>query len=68
MGSDSLVHEANPEWVIDSEAMKARGVIVFVKSMRHEKLSSIQSMNSNDPGRHKSFTHIGLDRTSCCRG
>ena len=33
MGSDSIVHEANPEWVIDSEAMKARGMIVFVKSI-----------------------------------
>ena len=33
MGSDSIVHEANAEWVIDSEAMKARGMIVFVKSI-----------------------------------
>ena len=33
MGSDSIVHEANAEWVIDSEAMKAGGMIVFVKSI-----------------------------------
>ena len=33
MGSDSIVHEAKAEWVIDSEAMKARGMIVFVKSI-----------------------------------
>ena len=30
MGSESIVHEA--EWAIESEAMRARGIIVLVKS------------------------------------
>ena len=30
MGSQSIAHEA--EWAIDSEAMRARGIIVLVKS------------------------------------
>ena len=30
MGSESIAHEA--EWAIDSEAMRARGIIVLVKS------------------------------------
>ena len=30
MGSESIDHEA--EWAIDSEAMRARGIIVLVKS------------------------------------
>ena len=30
MGSESIAHEA--EWAIDSEAMRARGIIVSVKS------------------------------------
>ena len=29
MGSESIAHEA--EWAIDSEAMRARGIIVLVK-------------------------------------
>ena len=33
MGSESIAHEAKAEWVIDSEAMRARGIIiVLVKS------------------------------------
>ena len=31
MGSESIAHEAEG-WVIDSEAMRARGIIVLVKS------------------------------------
>ena len=30
IGSESIAHE--PEWAIDSEAMRARGIIVLVKS------------------------------------
>ena len=30
MGSESIAHET--EWAIDSEAMRARGIIVLVKS------------------------------------
>ena len=30
MGSESIAHEA--EWAIDSEAMRATGIIVLVKS------------------------------------
>ena len=30
MASESIAHEA--EWAIDSEAMRARGIIVLVKS------------------------------------
>ena len=30
MGSESIAHEA--EWAIDSEAMRAKGIIVLVKS------------------------------------
>ena len=30
MGSESIAHEA--EWAIDSEAMRARGMIILVKS------------------------------------
>jgi len=34
MGSESIAHEAESkaEWAIDSEAMRARGTIVLVKS------------------------------------
>ena len=32
MGSESIAHEAEGEWAIDSEAMRARGMIVLVKS------------------------------------
>ena len=31
MGSESIVHEAEAEWAIDTEAMRARGIIVSVK-------------------------------------
>ena len=32
MGSESIAHEAKAEWAIDSDAMRARGLIVLVKS------------------------------------
>ena len=34
MGSESIAHQAEAEakWTIDSEAMRARGIVVFVKS------------------------------------
>ena len=32
MGTESIAHEAETDWAIDSEAMKARGIIVLVKS------------------------------------
>ena len=32
MGSESITHEASASWAIDSEAMRARGIIVLVKS------------------------------------
>ena len=32
MGSESIVHEAERKMGIDSEAMRARGIIVLVKS------------------------------------
>ena len=32
MGSESIAHEAKAEWAIDTEAMRARGIIVSVKS------------------------------------
>ena len=32
MGSESIAHDAEAEWVIDSDAMRARGLIVLVKS------------------------------------
>ena len=32
MGSESIGHEAKAEWAIDSEAMRARGIIALVKS------------------------------------
>ena len=32
MGSESIAHEAEAERAIDSEAMRARGIIVLVKS------------------------------------
>ena len=32
MGSESIAHEAEGEWAIDSEAMRARRIIVVVKS------------------------------------
>ena len=31
MGSESTAMRPKAEWVIDSEAMRARGIIVFVK-------------------------------------
>ena len=33
MGSESVAHEAEGEWGIDSEAMWARGIIVLVKKI-----------------------------------
>ena len=32
MGSESIAHEAKAKWAIDSEAMRAREIIVLVKS------------------------------------
>ena len=32
MGTESIAYEAETDWAIDSEAMKARGIIVLVKS------------------------------------
>ena len=32
MGSESIAHEAEAEWAIDTEDMRARGIIVSVKS------------------------------------
>ena len=32
MGYESIAHEAEAEWAIDSKAMRARGIIVLVKS------------------------------------
>ena len=32
MGSESIAHGLKAEWAIDSEAMRARGIIVLVKS------------------------------------
>ena len=32
MGSESKAHDAEAEWAIDSDAMRARGLIVLVKS------------------------------------
>ena len=32
MGSESIAHGAEAEWAIDSDAMRARGLIVLVKS------------------------------------
>ena len=32
MGYESIDHEAKAEWSIDSEPMRARGIIVLVKS------------------------------------
>ena len=32
MGSESVAHEAEAEWAIDSESMRARGIIVLLKS------------------------------------
>ena len=32
MGSESIAQEAEAEWAIDSEAMRAREIIVLVKS------------------------------------
>ena len=32
MSSESIAHEAEAEWAINSEAMRARGIIVLVKS------------------------------------
>ena len=32
MCSESIAHEAEGQWAIDSEAKRARGVIVLVKS------------------------------------
>ena len=31
MGSGSIAHENEWDWAIDSEAMRARGIIVLVK-------------------------------------
>ena len=32
MGPESIAHEAKAEWAIESEAVRARGIIVSVKS------------------------------------
>ena len=32
MGCESIAHEAEGRWTTDSEAMRARGIIVLVKS------------------------------------
>ena len=32
MGSESIAHDVEAEWAIDSDAMRARGLIVLVKS------------------------------------
>ena len=32
MGSESIADEPKAEWAIDSEALRARGIIVLVKS------------------------------------
>ena len=32
MGSESIAHEAEDEWAIDSEVIRAREIIVLVKS------------------------------------
>ena len=32
MGSELIAHDAEAEWAIDSDAMRARGLIVLVKS------------------------------------
>ena len=32
MGSESIAYEAEAEWAIDSDAMRARRIIVLVKS------------------------------------
>ena len=32
MGSESIAHEAEATWAMDSEAMRARGIIILVKS------------------------------------
>ena len=32
MGSESIAHDAEAEWAIDSDTMRARGLIVVVKS------------------------------------
>ena len=32
MGSESIAHETEAEWAIDSEAMRARGIMFLVKS------------------------------------
>ena len=32
MGYESIAHEPEAEWDIDSQAMRARGIIVLVKS------------------------------------
>ena len=41
MSSESIVHEA--EWAIDSEAMRARGIIVFskIQLVRIKKISRL---------------------------
>ena len=32
MGSESIAHDDKAKWAIDSEAMRARGIMVLVKS------------------------------------
>ena len=32
MGSESIAYEGEGQWAIDSEAMRARGIIFLVKS------------------------------------
>ena len=34
MGSESIAHEAEAEWSTDSEAMRARGIIVLVSRIK----------------------------------
>ena len=43
MGSESIAHEAEAEWAIDSEAMRARGIIVLLKSNKYRDKTSFAS-------------------------
>ena len=42
MDSESIAHEAEAEWAIDSEAMSWRGIIVLVKSTSRSKIWRIK--------------------------
>ena len=43
MGSESIAHDAEADWAIDSDAMRARGLIVLVKSNQLVKKISRQN-------------------------